>query len=87
MVWSEEKRNGNAEEVGKQKLNRINMGQVQCQNIEVEIVDMQEKGTLTQAKQMKSQTMLNVETVILKGIKSNGISEIFTNFFPKFFWK
>ena len=55
-------------------MNRIKMEESQHQNIRVELIDTQEKGLPVQGTQTKSKAALNVEQVILKGIKSNRIS-------------
>ena len=47
------------------------MGEFPHQNIRVELEDMQEKGMPKQGIQIRSQAMLNVASVILKGIKTN----------------
>ena len=53
------------------EMDRFKMGEFPHQTIRVELVDMQEKGMPKQGIQIRSQAMLNVASVILKGIKTN----------------
>lgn len=54
-------------------MDRIKMGEFPHQNSRVELVDMLEKAMPIQGIQMRSQVMLNVALVILKGIKTKEI--------------
>ena len=57
------------------EMDKFKMGEFPHQNIRVELIDMQKKGMPIQGIQMRSQAMLNVASVILKGIKTNEKSE------------
>lgn len=57
------------------EMDKFKMGEFPHQNIRVELIDMQKKGMPIQGIQMRSQAMLNVASVILKGIKTKETSE------------